>query len=80
MALCQFIPFTLGFAVYSAELAVGRGQRTEFRRLPGEPCSRNGLGWVMNGRVAASSGVFISYRRTDNDYPTGWLFDRLVER
>jgi hypothetical protein len=34
----------------------------------------------MNGRVAASSGVFISYQRTDSDYPAGWLFDRLVER
>lgn len=33
----------------------------------------------MNGSVPASSGVFISYRRADRDYPAGWLFDRLAE-
>jgi TIR domain len=33
----------------------------------------------MNGQVAASSGVFISYLRADSDYPAGWLFDRLAE-
>jgi hypothetical protein len=34
----------------------------------------------MNGQVAASSGIFISYRRADSDYPAGWLFERLAER
>ena len=33
----------------------------------------------MSGSVPASSGVFISYRRADSDYPAGWLFDRLAE-
>ena len=33
----------------------------------------------MNGQVAASSGMFISYRRADSDYPAGWLFERLAE-
>ena len=33
----------------------------------------------MNGQVAASSGIFISYRRADCDYPAGWLFERLAE-
>lgn len=33
----------------------------------------------MSGSVPASSGVFISYRRPDSDYPAGWLFDRLAE-
>src|SRR5450631_2121980 len=34
----------------------------------------------MNGQVGASSGIFISYRREDSDYPAGWLFERLAER
>jgi hypothetical protein len=34
----------------------------------------------VNGQAEASSGVFISYRRTDSDYPAGWLFERLAER
>jgi hypothetical protein len=33
----------------------------------------------MNGQAGASSGVFISYRRADSDYPAGWLFERLAE-
>lgn len=33
----------------------------------------------MNGQAGASSGVFISYRRADSDYPAGWLFDRAAE-
>jgi hypothetical protein len=33
----------------------------------------------MNGQVGPSSGVFISYRRADSDYPAGWLFERLAE-
>jgi hypothetical protein len=33
----------------------------------------------MSASVPASSGIFISYRRTDTAYPAGWLFDRLVE-
>jgi hypothetical protein len=34
----------------------------------------------MNGQAGGSSGVFISYRRADSDYPAGWLFERLAER
>ena len=33
----------------------------------------------MNRQVGDSSGVFISYRRADSDYPAGWLFERLAE-
>ena len=33
----------------------------------------------MSTSVPASSGIFISYRRTDSAYPAGWLFDRLAE-
>jgi len=33
----------------------------------------------MNGQLGASSGIFISYRRADSDYPAGWLFERLAE-
>ena len=33
----------------------------------------------MSTSVSASSGIFISYRRTDSAYPAGWLFDRLAE-
>jgi TIR domain len=33
----------------------------------------------MSGSLPASSGIFISYRRADSDYPAGWLFDRFAE-
>jgi hypothetical protein len=33
----------------------------------------------MSASVPTSSGIFISYRRTDSAYPAGWLFDRLAE-
>src|SRR5690349_18678150 len=33
----------------------------------------------MSTSVPTSSGIFISYRRTDSAYPAGWLFDRLAE-
>jgi hypothetical protein len=31
-------------------------------------------------RVAVPGRIFVSYRRDDSAYPTGWLTDRLVER
>jgi TIR domain len=40
----------------------------------------NGPGWGYERTGCGSSGVFISYRRTDSDYPAGWLFERLAER
>jgi tetratricopeptide (TPR) repeat protein len=74
----QFIPLQSRLRLTSAEPAVCVGSEL------GTPAGRGGLAsewvrWVMNGQVTASSGVFISYRRADSDYPAGWLFERLAE-